>query len=303
MRKLLGLLLILPALAGCGGDPAAGGNSLGQAFAPTSPGAPGAQDDCYTVCLIDFEVRQQAEYYRKAMAEQKGWKDVFLREVKASSPTSVGPPARYQVCYGRFRTLDDAQPNLKTAKAYRAQNGEVIFPRAIIVIIPGKDVGPEEWNLRSKSGPYHLVIASFADDPARNYVGRKNFAVDYCRQLRQGGYEAYFFHTPGVSYVVLGNFGPDAVTFTASGAQEENSARFAKLQIHDGRLIQWQKDFPQLSVNGNAMGSFVIDNKTGRYVMDRTTGKPVMLARPSYVARRDGESLTGLGDTMTSPAE
>jgi hypothetical protein len=199
---------------------------------------------------------------------------------------------------------------LKTAKAYRAQNGEAMFLRAMVVVIPGKDVGPEELNLRSKSGPLHLVIATFADDPARNYVGRKKFAVEYCQQLRQGGYEAYFLHAPGVSYVVLGRFGPDAVTFTAPAGGGEalrgsamRSGQFAKLEIHDARLAQWQKDFPQLSVNGNAVGSFAIDKATGRYIMGRKTGKPMMLARPSYVARREGDSFTALGETLVSPAE
>ena len=233
-----------------------------------------SQEDHYSILLSvhndPVNHIQEADYYKKALTEKLLWRDVFV----------IHKAGHSEVFRGQYRSLKDAEANLKTAKEYRAANGVAIFAKAIVVPLPGKDIGPAEWNLSSaaESAYYSLLVALFRDDPENNYIGRRRFAVDYCRQLRKGGYEAYFYHAPAVSHVTIGAFGEKAVTI-------RKGPRGETLEINDPAIKSLQKDFEFLALNGMSIDEVI---------RDRQTGKQIRMARKNtYLIRVPGKSRPG----------
>ncbi|MDY7009364.1 MAG: hypothetical protein SVV80_01245 [Planctomycetota bacterium] len=232
------------------------------------------QEDHYSILLSVHNDPanhvQHADYYKKVLTEEIGWRDVFV----------VHKGGHSEVFWGRYRTLKDAERNLKTAKEYRAANGAAIFAKAIVIPFPGKDTGPAEWNLNNapESVYYSLLVSIFRDDPENNYVGRRRFAVDYCRRLREGGYEAYFQHGPAVSHVTIGAFGKKAVT-VGKGPRGET------MKINEPAIKLLQKDFEFLALNGRSVDEVIRDQRTG---------KQIRLARKkTYLIRVPNRSRTG----------
>lgn len=231
--------------------------------------AGGGRDDTesrpYTIllcALTDPETHvADAERYRKTLTEKVGWKDLFV----------VHKGGRSELFWGRYRSGEakEAQDNLKTAKAYRTKDGIPLFVKAIVYPIPGKEIGPKEWNLKGAKGEHSLLVAVFKDDPERNYVGRRRFAVQYCRRLRQHRYEAYFHHGPVNSHVTIGAFGHKAIRIQKTPTGQ-------KLYILDPAIKQLQKDFPLLAINGSG----VID-----HIRDPRTGKMIRHKRKTYLIR------------------
>jgi len=238
------IILMLISTTGCD----YGSNSIKPRHQADSPA-----ENSYSILLAVLSdpvnhVRD-ADYYKKVLTEKLGWKDVFVVH-KAGNST---------VFWGHYRTWKEAEPNLKIAKAYRAANGYAVFAKAFIVPLPGKDIGPAEWNLKNVKSPYSLLVAVFRDDPERKYFGRKRFAVQYCRRLRKAGYEAYFYHSPAASHVTIGAFGPESISIK-KGPEGET------LEIKDPRIKALQQDFPYLAVNGAGMNEIVYDRKTGKEI-------------------------------------
>ena len=212
-----------------------------------------SEGDTYSILLAVLSnpvnhVRD-ADYYKRVLTEKLGWKDVFVVHKEGYST----------VFWGHYRTWKEAQPNLRIAKAYRAANGSAVFAKAIIVPLPGKDIGPNEWNLKNVNASYSLLVAVFRDDPKRNYFGRKRFAVQYCRRLRKAGYEAYFYHSPVASHVTIGAFGPESISI-------KEGPKGKILEIKDPRIKALQHDFPYLAVNGAGMNEIVYDPKTRKEI-------------------------------------
>ncbi len=240
--------------------------------APAASPAGNADNDAYTILLASMNNPathiQDAQLYQQRLTQGLGWKGVFVLDKAGTS----------EVCWGKYRTVEDADPNLRIAKNHRTQTGTKPFAQAIIVPLPGADIGPTEWNLRNVRAPYTLLIATFHDDPAHKYVGRRKFAVDYCRLLRQGNYDAYFYHFPSMSIVTIGTFGPEAVRGKGDQAQ-----------IISPRVLAIQHDFPLLAVNGNG------ENNVGHDANGKTILVPLKTALISVPHENDrGETLPGL---------
>ena len=180
-----------------------------------------------------------------------GWDGVFV----------INKAAQSELYWGRYRSGEQARKNLATAKAHRAETGIKPFGKATVVTLPGKDIGPPEWNLRNCPAAYTLLVAVFTNDPARNYIGRRKFAVDYCRRVREGGYEGYFYHGPVVSHVTIGAFGESAVEFKRDQPVE-------RAIIRDPRILELQKPgvFPHLAVNGSGENELGWDLKAKKWV-------------------------------------
>jgi hypothetical protein len=139
--------------------------------------------------------------------------------------------------------------------------------------LPGADIGPAAWNLRNVKAPYTYLVATFSDMPERNYVGRKQFAVNYCKQLRDSGYEGYFFHGSVVSLVTVGAFPASSVL------QTDNQAR-----IVDPRVDALKRDFPHLAVNG----------PTGEQeILVDASGKRTAVLKPTILIKVPGEPRGG----------
>ena len=240
------VLVAAVALAGC--NQSLFGSGTGG---PT----PSSDEDCHTILLTyltDPENHVQlAERYRRAITDKLGWKGVFV----------INKAGQSELYWGRYRSVEQARKNLATARAYRADMGVKPFARATVVTLPGKDIGPPEWNLRNCPAAYTLLVAVFKNDPTRNYIGRRKFAVDYCRRLREGGYEGYFYHGPVVSHVTIGAFGESAVEYKRDQPVE-------RAIIRDPRILELQKPgvFPHLAVNGSGENELGWDTKAKRWV-------------------------------------
>jgi len=161
------------------------------------------------------------------------------------------------IYWGKYSTIEKAQPNLRTAKAFRSKIGLRPFTQAIIIPLEGKPVGPPEWDIMTTKGVYTVMVADFYDVPEARYVGRKKFAVQYCTQLRDAGWQAYYHHGPVHSAVMIGSYETSVVkTIREPGHPPIN-------QVMDKGVKTILKTFPQLAVNGRQEIIKVKDPKTG----------------------------------------
>jgi hypothetical protein len=268
MRASTILLVLAAAIGGCNGD-----NSISG----SQPSAGG--EDRYTILLYTFtgpSHAADAERWKSNTVAATGWKD--LRVVHEDGASLL--------YWGNYPSVKAAEPDVRKAKAYRAPNGEQIYAQAIAGPMPGAGFGPPEWDLLSSKGVYTVLIGVYYDEPDKNYVGRKKFAVETVRQLRQQGYEAYYFHGPVRSHVSVGSFPVTSVEMLSDGTS-------LKPLVKDPRIEAILKQFPNLSVNGagvrQAVG-FEIDPLTKQAKIDPVTKQPkkVFEDQKSYVAEVPG---------------
>jgi hypothetical protein len=129
------------------------------------------------------------------------------------------------IYHGFYAAIEDAVDPREAARA--RQDREVVdqiqvgnqrlFARAIFVPLDSPDPeAPPQWNILN-------VDATKPDaDPTKAYwtlevgvytghVDRKKFAVDAVREARRLGIDAYYFHGPGTSSVLVGRWAKDAV--------------------------------------------------------------------------------------------
>ena len=232
--------------------PAPSRNLLAELF--TSPTSGMARDGNYTVllniCRGPGSHVEQAKYYKQATEKHAGWKSLFI----------VHQDTHSLLYWGKYRTVADARPNLSKAKEYVTPAKIKVFAKAMIVPLPGKeDPGPPEWNLANapKHYVYTVLRAAFYDVPEADYVGRRQYAVDYCRQLRQQGVPAYFKHDSAQSIVTIGLFEQAAVTLV-------RKARSVQRIVRDQRIKDVFKRFPHVAVNGRQKLIKTVNAKTGK---------------------------------------
>lgn len=223
MNKLLLSTLVLALLCGCGN-----GLSL-------SGGGP--EGTTYTILLHTFDSTDhvnQSKLWKRRTVENAGWDDIFV----------VHKDDHSVLHRGRYRSVEAAQKDLQEAKQYDPGTGIRPYTGAILVPLPGEQVGPPEWHLNNIQGEWTVKVAVFYDVPEKNYYGRKRFAVDYCERLRKEGYKAFYAHDPAKSHVYIGDFPPSAVEVNEEGDRPS-------LDIREPRMKQILEDFPQLAVNGS----------------------------------------------------
>jgi hypothetical protein len=258
-------LLLVTVLSGCNGNPFA----LGPASQPASP-----DQDRYTILLTVLNGEdhvQQAVRYKDLTEKEAGWKDLNIVHMENHS----------ELYWGNYASPAQAQENLKAAKMFRTPGGVPVYAQAIVVPVPGKPVGPPELNLDNAPGEYALVVAAFYDVPEANYYGRKQFAVEYCQQLRKQGYEAYYTHGLSQSLVVIGSF-------PASAVQEEKRPNAPTRWVAlDPRLAELQRKFPLLAVNGYSEKTIVVNPKTQ---------KPETVESRSYLLRTHNDQASHAND-------
>ena len=215
--------------------------------------SPSDEDGGYTVLLqvASGEEHVSTANILKASVERKtGFKGIFL----------VHKANYSRVCWGRYVSVSAAQKNLKKAKSFRTPSGAAPFAGAIIVPVPGKNPGPPELDLASAHGKFSLLVAVFHDVPEKKYIGRKKFAVKYCKRLREHGYQAYYYHGVANSSVTIGTFPASAIKLTKVGSKTRTT-------YVDPRVIKLRKDFPHLAVNGYASARKVRNRRTGKTTM------------------------------------
>ncbi len=124
------------------------------------------------------------------------------------------------------------------------------------MLIAEQSAGPPEWDVHKASGPFTLQIARFFNTPS--FDQRKEAAVEYVRQLRQEGFEAYYWHQDARSLVFVGNFPSAPERF---GPHEQKAAA----QLEADRLAARKEEFQYMTFNGYPRRT---RTATGQWVRD-----------------------------------
>ncbi|MCB9850464.1 MAG: hypothetical protein H6817_07130 [Phycisphaerales bacterium] len=141
---------------------------------------------------------------------------------------------------GQFLIPADMQRDAALIKDLSGNEGGRFFLDSRPVPVPTPDPGPPEWRLKNCPGTFSLRIAIFFDEP--DFYKRKDAAVEYCKELREKGYDAYYRHTEFVSEVFVGSFGPDArIKGRKFGVVAYfNSAEVQALQLKEKGRFQYE---------------------------------------------------------------
>lgn len=258
-RTLLLLLSLVVVLGGCGK------NSIS--------GHP--DEDAYTIVLASFNKAADAEVYRQATEGALGWKDLSVK------PTynPVAGKTFYELSKGRYLSEEQCKPFIVKAREWKGFESNIPYPfrHVRMARIPGKDLGPPEWNLRNippEKAKYTVIVAAFHDEPANDYVGRRKFAAEACKVMREQGEEAYFYHGLTDSVVTIGLFGPTAIKVVY-----ENAGTVRRQVPNDPRMVGVIRKHPALAENGRKVTLWVATLPTPQH----PKGKPQLIDKPSYV--------------------
>lgn len=278
MKYALWLLtaVVLAGLTGCPEN--------GATVQTNSPGAV-SSDDEFTIRLMVVATTdhvQRAQSYKDHTERETRWKDVYVLVKENYS----------ELYLGKYPTRKAAEKNLKAALAYKTSAGIQAFPRASVQMLPGKDVGPPEWNLTNTKGVYTVLVASFTD-PDNKVATRKELAVAACKYFREQEHEeAYYYHTNVQSIVTIGSFDASAI----KEVKEPTGA--TSTFVNEPKINAIIARHPFLAVNGKHIQVLVPDLQTK---------KGVWLDKRSYVIKIPREAANSLinptvGAPLTLPS-
>lgn len=131
---------------------------------------------------------------------------------------------------GRRSMSRQMRAGLDLVKQLGDDAGRRYFLQALPARMPTPDVGNPEWALGDVQAECSLQVAVF--EPTDRFHEYKRAAAEFCKLLRDQGYEAYYHHTPACSMVTVGAFGPDAV-ITQPGGRTYYSTEVQALQHHE----------------------------------------------------------------------
>ena len=200
MRRwsVVGLVLML---SGCSG------NGGGGWFSP--------QGERWTILCLELRgpgCRESADRVADVLRKTSG---IDRQEVQVFA-TSDSADIYYGTYYRRLDPLTGRRSipkkmaaDLTLLKELADDQGRHFFLHARSVPAPAPDVGRPEWDLRNAEGVYTLQVAVYMNDQKMHQ--RKRAAVEKVRQLRDKGFEAYYYHGHSRSMVTVGTFGPDAL--------------------------------------------------------------------------------------------
>jgi len=227
-----------------------------------------------SVLLMSFHGRNHAQAAQSTLDNAKkhtGWEPLFL--IHAGDHSGL--------YWGRYDTQAQAEPFLRRAKEYVAPSGESVFRGAILLPLPGRDLGPDQYNLLHAQGAYSVLVAVFQDIPERHYLGRKKRAVELCRKLRQQGKEAYFYHDEVRSGVTIGTFPASAVkTRPVRKRHPQTGDTFIQhvKYIDSPEMKALVKEYPELLYCGNTEIRTIRDPKTGKLVRKVQGSMPISIS-------------------------
>ncbi len=240
-----------------------------------SLGGNNAGEDEYTLMLIMLNGPDHvamADLYLERTKQFTNWAGLYVVNKDDSST----------LYWGRYRTREAAMNNLRTAKEYVAPaSKQKIYQMAAIVPLPGKDIGPAEWNLKNADGEHTVLVAVFQDLPPQNYYGRKARAVDLCKQLRAQGTEAYFFHDTSRSGVTIGMFSEKAMQTRRVERKHPQTGDtfFEDLRVVvDPKMKKILDDNPEFLYCGNTEIRTIVNPATGKTVQQTTPSMPLSVS-------------------------
>jgi hypothetical protein len=243
----------------------------------------------YTIALLAWDGPghvKRAKEARDRLIRASGLKELYLIHGEDLST----------LYYGYYPSISDEENPGEAARAkadmarlvgFRMEGGQP-FGGAVFVAIPTPDPeAPPEWDLRNAKGVYSLEIGAFKDRP-----DRKEAAVEAVKEARGMGIEAYFYHGPTTSSVLVGVFGAEALTtirpdtrvspdkeiiivpFKPKDLPESGEIQQAdgtkaqvlefRVEVTDMQLRSLMKQFPEHAVNGAVAVRRITDPKTGR---------------------------------------
>lgn len=207
-------------------------------------------DEEFGVLLMTFSSSTHidaAQYYKRNVEAEAGWKNVFIISVGSESG----------LFWGKYLSPDAAAANIRIAKNWKTSKGHTPFAKAMLAPLPGRDIGPADHNLRNVKDTYSVLVAVFFDVPQKNFYGRRQRAVDYAAKLRREGHEAYFYHGQVRSAVTIGHYGVASL----QAVPGTNPVRFEML---DSGMRKVRAAFPNLLVNGHTEMIMLTNAATGK---------------------------------------
>lgn len=178
------------------------------------------------------------------------------------------------IYYGRYRRKYDPVRNeaeytpdhLKDIDLIRSLSVKIdgqptfLFLYATMEELPREQSRHPEWNLARAAGYWSLQVAAFYNEG--EVTDRQSLAEQFCAELREQGYEAYYHHGSATSIVTVGLFPKRAVqSFTQRDSW--TGAVVAHNRIVDARVLELQKTFTHNLQNGVPMSEIVRNPKTG----------------------------------------
>ncbi len=260
--------LLLPAGIGCSGPAGRsglfGGGDLGFDVGPGQ----------YTILLKTASMPGHLEWikqYKQVVMRHTGWSDGELMALQIDEDHSV-------LYLDTYEDFADARARLSEIRQITTDNGTQPFIGAIIVPVPGRDVGPDKWNLAHvKHGMYTLLVGKWQNSPDDDFYRRKEWAVRHCKRLRDKGHPAYFYHGQSESLVTVGIFDHRAVEMV----QRDGKKRPVIADPRVENLRKSNKQFRYMLVNGHVAYERIaqLDPNTRRgvytLVEDPDSGDPV----------------------------
>jgi hypothetical protein len=116
---------------------------------------------------------------------------------------------------GKRSIPERLRKDLELIKQLGSPSGKYFFLMARTVRVPTPNVGNPDWALSRVDATYSLQVAVF--EPTDEFWDFKLAAAEYCKFLRDKGYEAYYHHGRGCSVVTVGTFGEDGVRKGSDG--------------------------------------------------------------------------------------
>ncbi len=167
--------------------------------------------------------------------------DVFVREDTSSARLYYGAYAWPEAKKGgRTPMPKQLHEDLALLKQLGDPNGGRYFLRAMPVRMPTANVGNPDWALSNAKGLYTLQVGVF--EPAGDFTEYKQAASEFCKLLRDQGYEAYYHHTDAASMVTVGSFGRDAIIQPPNDKKSAKPGAVAIPVYHPDIIAMQQKE-------------------------------------------------------------
>ncbi|MEM8872917.1 MAG: hypothetical protein AAGD32_01545 [Planctomycetota bacterium] len=220
--------------------------------------------------------------------------------------------------HGRYESQADANTDRDAIGRLVNKLGDPLFPRVLLVSADEPDPeAPPQWNIVNTNAKWTLVIADYTGD-----AQRKQAAVESVRAAREMGIEAYYFHGPTTSSVLIGAWPINALraqevgnpedfartgdrTLVVSSLRLPTSVRRAAEQLDDGRveilepkieitdasMARAMQEYPEYALNGELVVEVMAEN-----------GRKVRAVKPSFIADIDQiRGIVGADDQAPVP--
>ena len=179
---------------------------------------------------------------------------------------------------GEYVSVNGAKWDLRKVHRFKIEKTKP-FATAMTVALPSTLVGPPEYDLTRAGGAYTLAVAKFYDVPEEGYIGRQRFAIDYCKILREEGYEAYYYHSGVNSYVTVGSFPESAYRMKVSPTGAPTKEIY-----YDPEIVKLMEEFFELyAVNGREEYQVITTRRGG------TTQKRRSICHIMDIPKRPGD--------------